>query len=85
MRSTQMEETDRFHIPDFKAVLNAWGLEAQAQLINISQGGALIEITGDRSELLMQNDPKRVLKIKEPNGYYEISNLSVRLSRLNAT
>jgi CheY-like chemotaxis protein len=76
-------ETERFHIPDSKAVLNVWGMEAGARLINISLGGVLIEVSGDRSELLLQNDPKITLRIKSPGDYYDIKDLPCRLTRLD--
>lgn len=76
-------KTQRFHIPDSKAVLNVWGMEAGARLINISLGGVLIEVSGDRSELLLQNDPKITLRLKSPGDYYDIKNLPCRLTRLD--
>lgn len=76
-------ETERFHIPDSKAVLNVWGMEAGARLINISLGGVLIEVSGDRSELLLQNDPKITLRLKSPGDYYDIKDLPCRLTRLD--
>lgn len=76
-------ETERFHIPNSKAVLNVWGMEAGARLINISLGGVLIEVSGDRSELLLQNDPKITLRLKSPGDYYDIKDLPCRLTRLD--
>ena len=58
-------------------------MDAEVKMINISRGGAMIEISGDRSELLLQNNPKLTLKIKHADGYYSIHNLPVKLSRLN--
>jgi hypothetical protein len=76
-------QNERFHIPNSKAILNVWGMNAEAKIINISLGGVMIEISGDRSELLLQNNPRLTLKIKHPNGFYSIEDLPVKLSRLN--
>ena len=80
----QWRQNERFHIPYSKVVLSVWGMEAEAKMINISRGGVLIEISGDRSELLLQNNPKLALKIKGPNGYCHIPYLPAKLTRLNA-
>lgn len=77
-------QTERFHIPNSKAVLNVWGMDAEAKLINISRGGVMLEISGDRSELLLQNNPRLTLKIKHQHGYFTIQDMPVKLSRLNA-
>jgi hypothetical protein len=77
-------QNERFHIPSSKAVLSVWGMDAEAKVVNISRGGVMIEISGDRSELLLQNNPKLTLKIKHTQGYYVIQDLPVKLSRLNA-
>lgn len=75
--------SERYHIPKSKAVLNVWGMEASAWLINISLGGVLIEVTGDHSELLLQNNPKLTLRFKSPADYYDIKNLPCKLARLD--
>lgn len=77
-------ESERFHIPDSEVVINVWGMAAESKLINISRGGVLVEVSGDRSELLLQNNPKLDLKIKTPGGHYQIKNLSSKLARLTA-
>lgn len=74
---------ERFHIPKSKAVLSVWGMEAAARLINISLGGVLIEVSGDRSELLLQNNPKLTLRFKSPADYHSIRNLPCKLIRLD--
>ncbi len=81
----KMRQTHRYHIPDSKAVISVWGMEAEGKMINISQGGVLIEVSGDRSELLLQNNPKLTLKIKGPGGYYDIKLLPAKLARLSAS
>lgn len=74
---------ERFHIPDSKVIINVWGMEAEAVMINISLGGVLVEVSGDRSELLLQNNPKLTLKINVPDGYRAIAGLPAKLARLN--
>lgn len=75
--------TARFHIPDSKAVISVWGMEAETVMINISRGGVLVEVSGDRSDLLLQNDPKLTLKVNMPGRSYNIEALPVRLLRIN--
>lgn len=77
-------ESERFHIPGSEVVISVWGMEAVSSLINISQGGVLVEVSGDRSELLLQNNPKLDLRIKTPGGYYDIKCLPAKLVRLTA-
>lgn len=81
----KLRRNERFHIPDSKVVISVWGMEAEGKMINISQGGVLVEISGDRSELLLQNNPKLTLKIKVPDGYYDIRSLPAKLARLNVS
>jgi CheY-like chemotaxis protein len=78
-------KNERFHIPNSKVMINVWGMEAEAKMINISRGGVLAEVSGDRSELLLQNNPKLTLIIKTPAGCYDIKNLPSKLARLNVT
>ena len=77
-------QNERFHIPNSRAILSVWGMDAEARIVNISRGGVMIEISGDRSELLLQNNPKLTLNVKHSQGYYVIRDLPVKLSRLNA-
>jgi CheY-like chemotaxis protein len=79
----KLRQKQRFHIPDSKVVIHVWGMEAEGEMINISLGGVLVEISGDRSELLLQNNPKLTLKIRIPVGSYDIRDLPVKLARLN--
>jgi CheY-like chemotaxis protein len=81
----KLRQKERFHIPDSKVVIHVWGMEAEGEMINISLGGVLVEISGDRSELLLQNNPKLTLKIKVPAGSYDIKELPVKLARLNVS
>ena len=76
-------QNERFHIPHSKIVISVWGMETEARMINLSRGGLLLELSGDRSDLLLQNDPKLTLKIKTPHGHYEIAKLPAKLARLN--
>jgi hypothetical protein len=59
-------------------------MDAEAKMINISRGGLMLEMSGDRSELLLQNNPRGTLKIKHLHGYFTIQDMPVKLSRLNA-
>lgn len=79
----KLRKKERFHIPDSKVVIHVWGMKTEGEMINISLGGVLIEVSGDRSELLLQNNPKVTLKIKNPTGFYDIKDLSVKLARVN--
>lgn len=76
-------QNDRFYIPDSKVSIEVWGMEADARMINISLGGVLVEVSGDRSELLLQNNPKLSLKVRTPGFSYDIRNLPSKLDRLN--
>ena len=80
----QWREFERFHIPESEVVISVWGMEAVSKLINISRGGVFVEVSGDRSELLLQNNPKLDLRIKTPVGFYEINGLPSKLERLTA-
>jgi len=73
----------RFHIPDSKVVIKVWEMAAEANMINISRGGVLVEVSGDRSDLLLQNDPKLTIKVSMPACNFTIKKLPVKLLRLN--
>ena len=77
-------KSERYHIPGSEVIISVWGMEAPAKLINISRGGVLVEVSGDRSELLLQNNPKLDLRIKTPGGFFEIKGLPSKLARLTA-
>jgi CheY-like chemotaxis protein len=81
----KMRAAARYHIPDSSVVISVWGMEAWGRMINISQGGVLAEVSGDRSELLLQNNPKLTLSLKVPGGYYDINDLPAKLVRLSAS
>lgn len=76
-------KSDRFHIPDSMVTIHVWEMQAEAQMINISRGGVLVEISGDRSDLLLQNNPKLTLDINPPGCSYKINNLPAKLTRIN--
>ncbi|MDA8139691.1 MAG: hypothetical protein M0036_13655 [Desulfobacteraceae bacterium] len=79
----KMRNAHRYHIPNSKVVISVWGMEAEAVLINISQGGVLVEVSGDRSDLLLQDDPRLAIKTNIMGCNYHIKTLPVKLSRLN--
>jgi CheY-like chemotaxis protein len=79
----QWRKSNRFHIPNAKAVISVWGMDAEANLINISQGGVLVEVSGDRSDLLLQNNPVLTLNINVASCKSTIKQLPVKLARLN--
>jgi CheY-like chemotaxis protein len=78
-------QSERFHIPNSKVTINVWGMEAEARMINISRGGVLAEVSGDRSELLLQNNPRLTISVRAPGICHDIKNLPSKLARLNVT
>lgn len=76
-------KSDRFHIPDSMVTIQVWEMQAEAEMINISRGGVLVEITGDRSDLLLQNSPKLTLNINVSGYSYKIASIPVKLTRIN--
>lgn len=79
----QWRESSRYYIPNAKVVIDVWGTETKAALINISMGGILVELNSQKPDLLMKNDIHVTLKFPGTSDYYVLPNIACKLSRLN--
>lgn len=74
----------RFHIPGSKVVILVEDVGIEAELVNLSRGGVLTEVACDRSDLLLQSNPKLAIKLTMPNLDGNLAALPVKLTRFYA-
>ncbi len=75
----------RCHIPCTKVSIHGSGVQSEASLINISKGGILVELITYAPDLMMRDDLRLGLRIPASNGFYDLSDIPCKLSRLNVT
>ncbi len=74
---------DRFHIPNSKAYLHLERELVEIDLINISLGGILCELFYDYQVVELLGTNRVSIYIPSPEGYFEITDINCKLSRLN--
>jgi hypothetical protein len=79
----QWRRDKRYYIPDTKVILEDDASRVEGSLINISQGGLLMELITYEPEMLMHHDLHLTLRIPGPSDFCDIRRLPGKLSRLN--
>ena len=79
----QLRKDERFYLPNARLAVAGGDLLAEAELINISRGGVLVEMRTDAPELLMMNDINLNLQVPTPSQAFDIPHLKSKLLRLS--
>lgn len=79
----QLRKDERYFLPNARLAVTGGGLQAEADLINISRGGVLAEMRTHAPELLMKNDINLNLQVSTPSQAFDINQLKSKLLRLS--